>query len=299
MAGREVVDLAAEYGLSHVEMPRSMLADTPEAAVDLGSYARDRGVGFVVASGQVLNGGLEADLELAAALGAPAVRCTVSGVLCGDRRGFPGGWREHLRRCERELDRTLPAAERLQVAIGIENHQDADSEDLLALCRRFESRHLGVTLDCGNPLAVMEEPVAFARRLGPYLRHAHLKDYTVHHAPNGFRLVRCALGDGVIDFPGLFEVMDAQEWPVTRSIEMAALHARLIPVLDPSWWDEYAPRDARDALPALSVVWNNLRLPEEEWRTPFERDAPGEELLEYERRQLRTSVDYLRQLCRL
>ena len=39
----------------------------------------------------------------------------------------------------------------------MENHQDAASADLLALCRRFESRYLGITLDCGNPLAVMEE----------------------------------------------------------------------------------------------------------------------------------------------
>jgi sugar phosphate isomerase/epimerase len=205
-----------------------------------------------------------------------------------------GGWRSHLAGCIQELEQALPEAERLGIAIAIENHQDADTEDLLALCRRFESRYLGITLDAANPLAVMEEPLEFARRLAPYLRHCHLKDYRIYPAPNGFRLVRCALGEGVTDFPALFRLFDEQEWPITRNIEMGALQARLIPMLERSWWDEFSARDARDILPALELVWNNLRPSEEEWRTPWEREADSEELACYEWEQFETSVRYLR-----
>jgi len=141
---------------------------------------------------------------------------------------------------------------------------------------------------------VMEEPVEFARRVAPYLRHCHMKDYRVFHAPNGYRLVRCALGQGVLDFPALFQLFDAQEWPITRNIEMGALQARQIPILERSWWDEHPDRDARDVLPALEVVWKNLQPLDSEWRTPWEREASGEELLAYELEQYGSSVDYLR-----
>lgn len=297
LGARAIIDLAAGSGLSWVELPVRLMGDTSDDALDsLRDYAEDRGIRFVVAGGQVSAGGLLEDLHVAARLGAPAVRCTLSGILCGDRRRMEGGWAGHLGRCAADLDQLVPQAERLGVAIAMENHQDACSADLLALCRRFESRFLGITLDTGNPLAVMEEPLEFAGRVAPYLRHAHLKDYRIHPAPNGFRLVRCALGEGVVDFPALFRLFDRQEWPVTRNIEMAALQARLIPILEPTWWDEHPSRDAREILPALSLVWRCLRPAGEEWRTPFERDAPPEELAAYEREQLETSLRALRSL---
>lgn len=293
----QLLDLSAASGLSHLELPLRLLGDlSPERLDALRGYAAERGLGFIVAGERVVEAELRSALEVAARLGAPTVRCILSGILCGDRRGFPGGWRAHLQHCTDELERVVPEAERLGIAIGVENHQDADSEDLLALCRRFESRYLGLTLDCANPLAVMEEPVAFAERLAPYLRHAHLKDYRLYPASNGFRLVRCALGEGVVDYPALFRLFEAQEWPITRSIEMAALQARQVPMLEKSWWDEYSPRDTRDVLPALNLVWQNLRPASEEWRTPFELDASGEELADWELQQYHASVEYLRSL---
>lgn len=297
LSGLDLLRLAAESGLSWVELPLSMLGDlSPEGLHAWRARGEALGLRFVVAGGRVSAESLGRELQVAAVLGAPAARCTLSGVLCGDRRGFPGGWKEHLRHCERELEAALPEAERLGIAIAIENHQDVDSHDLFQLCRRFESRYLGVTLDCGNPLAVMEQPVEFAERLAPYLRHAHLKDYTLHHAPNGFRLVRCALGQGVVDFPALLHLFDAQEWPITRNIELGALLARQIPILERSWWDELAPRDAREILPALGLVWEQMEPVGGEWRTPWERELPAEEVAAWEHEEYAASVAYLRTL---
>jgi len=278
-----------------------MMGELSSDRIDaLRGRAADAGIGFVLAGEKVNAESLRRDLHVAARLGAPTVRCILSSVLCGDRRGFPGGWQAHLAACTSELEHVLPEAERLGVAIAVENHQDADSEDLLALCRRFESQYLGVTLDCGNPLAVMEDPVEFATRLGPFLRHAHLKDYTVHWAPNGFRLVRAALGEGVVDFPALFRLFEQQEWPITTSIEMAALQARLIPMLEQTWWDEFPGRDVGNSETALHLVAQNLRPESEDWRTPFEREVSGAELAAWEMSQHHASVAYLRGLkaCR-
>lgn len=293
LTAEQVFALAAEARLSHVEMPLTMLESTGKSLPQLRAEAEGQGLGFVVPAGPVGVEELTRHLHAAEQLGAPVVRCILSRLLCGDRRGFAGGWKAHLSACADALEQVVPLAERLGVAIGVENHQDADSADLLALCRRFESRYLGVTLDAGNPLSVMEEPLEFAGRLAPYLRHVHLKDYRVYPAPNGFRLVRCALGDGVIDFPALFELLDAQEWPVTRSLEVGALQARQIPMLEESWWGEFEGRTLQGSLPALRLVWNRMGPTYEDWRTPFECDATGQDLADYEWGQYHDSIEWL------
>jgi sugar phosphate isomerase/epimerase len=294
LSGADVIRLAERSGLSWVELPPRMLGDLdPEALRALRRTAEARGIRFVVPGGRVAAEDLRHHLAIAAELGAPTVRCTLSSILCGDRRKLDGGWRAHLQACQDELAAVLPEAERLQVAIAVENHQDADSYELLALCERFDSRYLGITLDCGNPLAVMEDPIEFATRVARYLRHVHLKDYRIYPAPNGFRLCRCALGEGAVDYAALFALFDAQEWPITRNIEMGALQARQIPMLERSWWDEFEPRDARTVVPVLSLLQQHLRPAAEEWRTPFELDASGSELAEYEWSQYHTSIAYL------
>src|SRR5207253_10391365 len=93
----------------------------------------------------------------------------------------------------------------------------------------------GVTLDTGNPLSVGEEPVEAARRLAPLIRHVHLKDYTIHFAPEGYRLVRCAAGAGVIDFLEILRIVRESAHDVIPGIEIAAQHTRTIPLLEEGW----------------------------------------------------------------
>lgn len=273
-----------------------MLPESSRELERLRAAGERLGVGFVVPAGPLLTDDLPAALTAAEALRAPTVRCTLSTVLCGERNSAPGGWPDHLKRCRARIEELLPEFERAGVALALENHQDADSSDLLNLCTAFESRYLGVTLDCANPLAVMEHPVEFARRLAPYLRHSHLKDYRIHHAATGCRLVRCAVGSGVVNFPELLQLFTEQEWPITTTIEMGALEARLIPFLEARWWDNYPGRSLSNSVSALRVIWDGVRPRSEDWRTPFEKDSPGSDLALYERRQLNHSVSYLRAL---
>src|SRR5688500_19033036 len=78
---REVIDTAAESGLSWVEMPPALLgADSPEELAAVRAYAEDRGIGFVLPAGRAGEEELRRALEVAAAVGAPTVRFTLSGV---------------------------------------------------------------------------------------------------------------------------------------------------------------------------------------------------------------------------
>lgn len=296
LTAAELVTLTSASNLAHLELPPAVLPDPPYA--EFRGLAEQDGVGLILAGSVLDSETTEQELRQAAAIGAPTLRCTLSRVLCGERARQPGGWSARLARISQILSELLPLAEKLGVTIAMENHQDATSAELVALCEQFQSSHLGVTLDCGNPLAVMEEPVAFAEAVAPYLRHVHLKDYRIHPTDQGFRLVRCALGAGAIDFPSLLAIFGDLPQPISLSIEMAALEARHIPFLDAAWWETFPDRDARDLLPVMELIWRQRLDPALSWMTPYELGAAGEEVEALEREELNSSVRYLSELLR-
>lgn len=296
LTASDLVALTAASDLAHLEAPVSLLPDSPEG--EFRQLAEQAGVAFIVAGSVLDRETTEHELRQAAAIGAPILRCTLSRVRCGERARQPGGWSARLVRISQILDELLPLAEKLGVTIAMENHQDATSAELVDLCERFQSSHLGVTLDCGNPLAVMEEPIAFAEAVSPYLRHVHLKDYRIYPTDQGFRLVRCALGGGVIDFPLLLAIFDDLPQPISLSIEMAALEARHIPFLDAAWWETFPAQDARDLLPVMELIWRRRLDPASAWMTPYELGCAGEEVEALEREELDSSVRYLSELLR-
>ena len=104
----------------------------------------------------------------------------------------------------------------------------------LATSDLFSIPFSGITLDTGSTLATAEEPVDFARRVAPHLKNVHLKDYQVYMYNEGYRLVRCPLGQGVVNFPALFNIFSETCPRATMSIELGALEARHVRVLPTS-----------------------------------------------------------------
>ena len=232
-------------------------------------------------------------LDASAAIGAKVVRTTLSSILCGDRRALSGGWENYLQLLAARLKEVLPHAENLGLSVAVENHQDATSDDLLRLYEMSgQSTSYGITLDTGNPLAVGEESVEFATRVAPLIRHLHLKDYTIHFAPEGFRLVRCAAGSGVVDFVRILEIVGANGHDVLPGIEIAAQPTRTIPILDPDWWQCYPDTPSTRFLPVLKVLWEYGRPAHEPYSSAWERGEDSDAVSAEEWEIVRRSVDY-------
>ncbi|MEP7189128.1 MAG: sugar phosphate isomerase/epimerase, partial [Roseiflexaceae bacterium] len=85
----------------------------------------------------------------------------------------------------------------------------------------------------------------------------------------------------------------------TYHIELAALYGRHVRLLEDDWWNGYPPRDARELIPTLRFAARHARPADESWQTPWERDAPDEELLLYERGQFEHSVAHLRSILEI
>ncbi|MEN9933515.1 MAG: hypothetical protein RLZZ387_94 [Chloroflexota bacterium] len=293
-----LLEMAAEHGLSTVELPLRMLPDLePATLAAFKARADGLGVAIVPASGLVDEAELGVLIPAAAALGARTMRVVLSGILEGVRATIPGGWEVHLAEQIARLRRLRPLAEAHDITIAPENHQDATSDDLLRVCEEVGGEHIGVTLDAVNPLAVGEEPLAFARKLGSRIVDVHLKDYTIHPTPSGYLLARCALGKGVLDLPGLFAILAEHAPAATCNIELAALFGRHIRLYEDEWWAGFPPRDVREVTPALRLAARHMRPADEEWRTPWELEAGADAMAAYEEGQVVESVVFLRGLA--
>jgi sugar phosphate isomerase/epimerase len=291
----KLIDLAVAWELTSVEMPlSSMLPTVDENSVDqLRERLQEARLGLVVDTSVIDVDALRTTLPLAARAGAKVVRAMVSPMLEGARAQFPGGWDVHFQEIRRRVIEVRPLLEEYDLILAIEDHQDVTSDDLLVLCDAGGPR-VGVTLDVANPLAVGEEPLEFARKVGPLIYDVHLKDYTIHATPSGYRLVRAAIGDGVIPWPELLPLLREIAPHAMWNIELAALYGRHIRLLDNDWWEGYPPTDVRQALPALRFMAQHARPADSPWHTPWELEQPPDDVARWEMEQFEQSVHYLR-----
>jgi sugar phosphate isomerase/epimerase len=224
------------------------------------------------------------------------MRLGLSPVLCGDRDAFGAArWAQRIAEIRAGLARLSPAAAEHGITVAIENHQDFGSAELIAFCEEAGD-NVGITFDTGNAFPVAESPLSFARTAAPRVRHVHLKDYRVQFTDQGYRLVRCAIGDGAVPFRELFDLLLADGRELTAVLEPGALEARHVRLFTPEWWRGYAPKDARSLAETLQAARVNLLPEDEDFRTPWEREAPSEELLAYEQDMIRRSAANMRSL---
>lgn len=287
----QLMDKALAANLQGIELPATLLQ--MEDITKVAHYAQEHELFITLASGGYDPDKLKESIDLAVQLGARTVRTVVGGAkLGGDRRPLAGRWQSFLQEVLAGLQKSTTITEQANVNLAVENHQDLASEELLWLCESINSPHFGITLDTGNPLATAEEPLDFVRRVAPYVKNVHLKDYWIYLSEEGYRLVRCPLGQGVINFPDLFEILAKACPDVTMSIELGALEARHTRVQADDYWPDYPPRSA----PQLARVWHFVQAnakPPGDWRTPFERGEPVETIIAYEEQQLASSLAYI------
>ncbi len=293
----ELMDAAVEMGLAGVDMPLPVGIPTMQFREAL----EERNLRIVTEYLCLLDvepTQLRQYLEDSAAVGAKVARVLISRILCGDRRNLPEGWEGRLAGAAARLREALPAAESLGMALVVENHQDATSDDLLRLYELSgSSPAYGICLDTGNPLSVGEGPVETARKLAPLIKHLHLKDYTIHFAPEGYRLVRCAAGDGCIDFPAILEAVKGNGFDdLLPGCEIAAQPTRTIPLLEETWWQCYPDTHPSSLIQALRILWKHGRPMDEPYSSAWERGADSAAVCEEEWMVVRKSIEYFRAL---
>jgi sugar phosphate isomerase/epimerase len=288
------LEIAVELGARTLEIHNAWLAEkTGEQLQALGERLMSLGMEPVISLGPPLES-VETALRTAAGVGAKVIRLGLTPVLSGARAEC-AAWPELVGHARATLREFAPRAEALGIALAIEDHQDLGSQELLNFCE--EAGHgTGICLDTGNSLAVGEAPIEFTRRVAPLVRHVHLKDYNAQWTDDGYRLVRCAIGDGAVPFAEIAGILREHHASLTASLEPGALEARHIRLFRPEWWQGYAPRSAAELGPCLTAA-RRARLAEDaDWRTPWEKQEDSEALIRYELEMIRRSAENMRRI---
>lgn len=110
----------------------------------------------------------------------------------------------------RMLKESVKIAENHGVILALENHIDYTSAEIYEILERVDSPNLKVNFDTGNTMRMMEDPVAAARRLGPYTVATHTKDVEAcrHVRPEEWYFFSSVpVGTGLIDMPGVVRAL--------------------------------------------------------------------------------------------
>jgi len=174
-------------------------------------------------------------VEQASAMGIRTIRSCSGGLM---------RWREESPSTETYL-REMAACLRPQrqafkdhgVVLAVETHFEFTTFELLRLfemCEVEPGDFLGVCLDTMNVLTMLEDPVAAARRILPWVVTTHVKDGAIFLSPGGLVSFTAEAGRGLIDLRTIFEDLSAPPGDLRLSIEDHGGDF-LIPVFNPAF----------------------------------------------------------------
>lgn len=194
----------------------------------------------------------ERDVALARAAGATVARSTFTGA----RRyeGFKSlqEVREFQRQADLRLAAALPVLEKHRLKLALENHKDHTAVELAAVLRKYSSPWLGVTVDTGNNVALLEEPQVTIELLAPFAFTVHLKDMAVLPADDGFLLSEVPFGAGFLDLPRIVATLLRANPDIVFNIEMATRDPLHVPCRTEAYWSVFERRDDAALAAALA-----------------------------------------------
>jgi sugar phosphate isomerase/epimerase len=199
------------------------------------------------------------ELSTARHCGAAVVRM----VLLGGRRyevfEKPEDYTAFAKRAERSLCIAEPIARSQKVVLAVENHKDFRTDELVALLEKFSSDWLGVCLDTGNNLALLEDPASTVEALAPLTRTVHLKDIGLEESADGFRMAEVPLGQGCLDLKAMIAAVRKANPRVRFHLEMITRDPLVIPCLGEKYWATLDRVPGRDLASTLRLVRKQAR----------------------------------------
>ena len=147
-----------------------------------------------------------------------------------------------------------PVLRKQGVKLALENHKDWRSKELAAMMKEISSEWIGVTLDFGNNMALLEDPMDVVQTLAPYVVSTHVKDMGLEAYADGFLLSEVPLGKGVLDLPAMFAVCKKSNPAVTFNLEMITRDPLEIPCLKPGYWPTFGSVPGIELAKMLQLV---------------------------------------------
>lgn len=224
-------------------------------------------------------------LKLAKMMGATALRAVV------------GGFKErpqielHMQSVSKVLKGMRSQIRESGVRIALENHGgDFQARELKALVEDVGDDILGICLDSGNPLWMMEDPHLTLELLGPYAVNSHVRDTAIWRVPEGVAVRWVNMGEGNVDTGGWvrkYVAMHPGQAVIFENIVSG--QPRIIRVFEQATFKDYPKMPA-------SELARFLALAETGKPVPAQPATPGKSRGQQQLEDLEVCVRYTRKL---
>jgi sugar phosphate isomerase/epimerase len=196
----------------------------------------------------------EAEIRTARRAGATIVR---TAMLSGRRyEAFDSlaAYRQFADRSAASLALAAPIVARHGARLAVENHKDWRAEELVALLNKIGSDHVGVCVDTGNSMTLLEDPMEVVEALAPWAMTTHFKDMGVEEYERGFRVAEVPLGAGLLDLPRIVRTLRAAKPKIPINLEMITRDPLDVPCLGDRYWATFPDLPGRHLARTLSYV---------------------------------------------
>jgi sugar phosphate isomerase/epimerase len=226
----------------HAELDVGRLSDFRRLAISMGLYVevglpspnpvrQGRALGRPVAPAEWA---LELSRQVAAVA---ALGCRHARAYVGDRHDrfrTDVRWTSQIAATIEVLRLLRPQLLELGIKVAIETHADLTARELLAMLDELGHDIVGVTLDTGNLIMRLDDPVEAAELLAPSVLATHVKDAVLAFTPRGLCWQARPVGSGIVPLPDILSAVIRANPSVALSIE---LHPRTydLPIFDRQW----------------------------------------------------------------
>ncbi|MEJ7767990.1 MAG: TIM barrel protein [Chitinophagaceae bacterium] len=155
-----------------------------------------------------------------------------------------------------------PVLRKYKVKLAVENHKDWLADELATVLHQLKSEWIGVTLDFGNSISLVEDPMEVVETLAPFVLSTHVKDMGVEEYTDGFLLSEVPLGKGFLDLTKMIALCKKHNPSVSFNLEMITRDPLEIPCLKNDYWTVFDGVPASELARTLNMVKRNKFVPQ-------------------------------------
>jgi 3-oxoisoapionate decarboxylase len=196
----------------------------------------------------------EAEVRTAKEAGASILRTVTLSGRRYETFDSAGSFRKFADMALHRLSLAAAIVDRHDMLLAVENHKDWRALELIDLLKKAGGNHLGVCLDVGNSISLLEDPMEVVETLAPRAFTTHFKDMAVEEYRDGFLLSEVPLGLGLIDLPRVVQTLRKARPEIRFNIEMITRDPLKVPCLTDRYFATFAELPARHLARTLSMV---------------------------------------------
>lgn len=127
------------------------------------------------------------------------------------------------------------------IKLAVENHGgDLQAREMKMMIDTIGRDIMGVCLDSGNPVWMLEDPHMTLEMLGPYAETCHVRDSAVWKVPEGIAVRWVNMGDGNVDIDGWIRKFIQVKPGLPIIFEnLVSGNPRVHAIYNPQFWDNW------------------------------------------------------------